>query len=94
MGRQTFMAEFCKQARPCGPEANMAKLLAADASWAAASTFTTMTAADPVASRLLDRTGVCGARRGAPSAGETTIGQGLPSPYQPDKGRSAIYRTD
>ena len=32
--------------------------------------------------------------QGAPSARETTIGQGFPSPYQPDKGRSAIYRTD
>ena len=30
----------------------------------------------------------------AASARETTIGQGFPSPYQPDKGRSAIYRTD
>ena len=32
--------------------------------------------------------------QGAPSARETTIGRGFPSPYQPDKGRSAIYRTD
>ena len=32
--------------------------------------------------------------QGAPSARETTIGQGFPSPYQPDKGRSAIYPTD
>ena len=32
--------------------------------------------------------------QGAPSARETTIGQGFPSPYQPDKGRSAIYRSD
>ncbi len=31
---------------------------------------------------------------GAPSAREMAIGQGFPSPYQPDKGRSAIYRTD
>ena len=35
-----------------------------------------------------------GPGQGAPSARETTIGQGFPSPYQPDKGRSAIYRTD
>ncbi len=32
--------------------------------------------------------------QGAPSARERTSGQGFPSPYQPDKGRSAIYRTD
>jgi len=53
-----------------------------------------MTALDPVASRSPDRTGVRCPGQGAPSARETTIGQGFPSPYQPDKGRSAIYRTD
>ncbi len=31
---------------------------------------------------------------GAPSQCEMVTGQGFPSPYQPDKGRSAIYRTD
>ena len=29
----------------------------------------------------------------APSQCEMVTGQGFPSPYQPDKGRSAIYRT-
>ncbi len=53
-----------------------------------------MTAPNPVASRSPDRTGVRCPGQGAPSARETTIGQGFPSPYQPDKGRSAIYRTD
>ena len=52
-----------------------------------------MTAPYPVASRSPDRTGVRCPGQGAPSARETTIGQGFPSPYQPDKGRSAIYRT-
>jgi len=46
-----------------------------------------MTAPHPVASRSPDRTGVCGADQGAPSAREMTIGQGFPSPNQPDKGR-------
>ena len=55
--------------------------------------FTTMTAPHPVASRSLDRTGVRCPGQGAPSARETTIGQGFPSPYPHDKGRSAIYRT-
>ena len=54
---------------------------------------TAVTAADPEASRLLDRTGVCGAGQGAPKAREMTIGRGFLSLYQPDKGRSAIYRT-
>ena len=34
-----------------------------------------MTAADPVASRLLDRTGVCGARRGTLSQREKVTGR-------------------
>ncbi len=53
-----------------------------------------MMAPYPVASRSPDRTGVRCPGQGAPSARETTIGQGFPSPYQPDKGRCAIYRTD
>jgi len=39
------------------------------------------------------RARVCCAGRGTPSARETTIGQGFPSPYQPDKksgARSAV----
>jgi len=32
--------------------------------------------------------------QGAPSARDVTIGQGFPSPCQPDKGGSMIYRTD
>ena len=43
--------------------------------WAAASTFNAMTAADPVASRLLDRTGVCGARRDTLSQREKVTGR-------------------
>jgi hypothetical protein len=45
-----------------------------------------MTALDPVASRLLDRAGVCGPGQGAASARAMTIEQGFPSPDQPDKG--------
>ncbi len=52
-----------------------------------------MTAADPVASRLLDKTGVYSAGQGGPLAREMIIERGFPSPYQPDKGRSAVYRT-
>ena len=51
-----------------------------------------MTAVDPVASRSPDRTGVCRESRGTPSARELTIGQGFPSPNQPDKGRNPTYR--
>ncbi len=51
-----------------------------------------MTALDPVASRPPDRTGVRCPGQGAPSARETTIGQGFPPPDQPDKGRTATYR--
>ncbi len=61
---------------------------------ASASAFAAMTAPYPVTSRSPDRTGVRCPGQGVPSARETTMGQGFPSPYQPDKGRSAIYRTD
>ena len=42
-----------------------------------ASTFTAMTAFDPVASRSPDRTGVCGTRRGALSRREKVTGRAL-----------------
>ena len=44
---------------------------------AAASTLTAMTAADPVASRLLDRTGVCGGRWGTLSRHEKVTGRAI-----------------
>ncbi len=53
-----------------------------------------MTAAHPVASTSPDGTGARCPGGGAPSVREAIIGQGFPSPYRPDNGRSAIYRTD
>ncbi len=51
-----------------------------------------MTALDPVASRSLDRTGVCRESRGAPSAPGLVSGLGLRSPNRPDKGRDPTDR--
>ncbi len=48
---------------------------------------TAMTALQPAASRSIDRPGVRCPCQGAPSEREMTIGQGLASPNQPDKGR-------
>ena len=56
-----------------------------DGLWAG--TFTAMTALQPAASRSIDRPGVRCPCQGAPSEREMTIGQGLASPNQPDKGR-------
>ena len=44
-----------------------------------------MTALDPVASRLLDRTGVCGARRGTLSQREKVTGRGFDRQISPIK---------
>ncbi len=51
-----------------------------------------MTAADPVASRSPDRTGVCCAGRSAPSQREMVAGPGFSSPNQPDQERTTAYR--
>ena len=51
-----------------------------------------MTAADPVASRLLDRTGVYGAGRSAPSQCEMVTGPSFSLANQPDQERTTAYR--
>ena len=43
-------------------------------------------------SRLADRTGVCGARRSAPSECEIVTGSSFSSPNQPDQERTTAYR--
>ena len=60
--------------------------------WAAAGPFAAMTATHPVASRSLDRTGVCCAGRSAPSQCEMATGPGFSSPNQPDQERTKAYR--
>ncbi len=53
-----------------------------------------MTAADPVVSKLLDRTGVCGTRRGTLSQREKVTGRALDRQIGSTKrgGRFAAYR--